>query len=368
MIIGPSHVVRWKRLKEYFGVDAEFLGIGGLPIWHDIITQNTRSLSDFIMVGDFRFGNAYHETLNERDAFVVNKQNINHETDQLMYERSIDSLEQLNRMDVRLVFWCLLIREYKNLADKKYIQEGAYCHPIWNLSELESKFDKSVKLSEVIDQDLDFLFIDSSNHPSTYGYYFLNQIFRRVRPSDALDSARLAKRNISSMFDNFKNDSYIISGTTNTFRLIKDYTKRGILDTRNIGGFQIREADEALFSSHKYHKNLIYFANETDSKPHEASLTFFDKAPYSNKILIIKKDKSTLFYTSCNQQKPSLSFMLAHGVEDEEIVGDIYNIVGLLQVLYVAMTLISKEGTLEFSPYLKIRSILTNGTTMHPST
>lgn len=358
MIIGPSHVVRWQRLRDFFEIDSKFHGVGGLPIWHDSIKRCSRTNSPFIMVGDFRFGNTYHLTHNESDAFIVKKEFINPEIDKLMYDKSIESLETLQRDDIRLVFWCLLIREYKNINEDKYFKNSTYQHPIWNLPEIENKFRNSVKLSDILHYDLNFLFIDSSNHPSIFGYYFLKKIHEGLTSTQALTLALKAKKSFFKIFDYYKNDSFIVSGTTNTFRLIKDYLRRGILDTTTVGGFHVREADEALFSSHKYHKTLIYFAKEEDSKPNEASLTFFDKAPYQNKVLIIKRDGKTFFYKAFKQEKPTLCFVMINTTEDEEIAGDIYNLIGLAQVLYLSMALINKDGTIKTNPYCKLKSIL----------
>ncbi|OUM36989.1 hypothetical protein B8W72_05615 [Pseudomonas putida] len=358
MIIGPSHVVRWKRLKDFFEIDSDFFGIGGLPIWHNVIQCQSKAKNPFIMVGDFRFGNAFHLTQIESDAFIVKKDLITPEIDRLMYEKSIKSLEHLERSDVRLVFWCLFIREYKNIEGGKYFKNDVYQHPIWNLRLLERKFKNSIKLSEVIDQDLDFLFIDSSNHPSTFGYYFLKKIYEGVPPTKALTLTLQVKKTYFAIFDFFNKDRFIVSGTTSTFRLIKDYLNRGILETKKIGGFHIREADEALFSSHKYHKNLIYFAKEEDSKPQDATLTFFDKAPYQNKLLVIKKDGGTFFYKAHNQEKPTLYFVMKHRSEEEEIVGDIYNLIGLTQVIYFSMSILTKDGLIKTNPYSKLKTLL----------
>lgn len=358
MIIGPSHVVRWQRLKLFFGIHEDFLGIGGLPIWHKIVQTSSKTEHRFILVGDFRFGNAYDITQDESDAYLVKKELISPEIDKLMFDKSLSSVENLDCENTRLVFWCLLIREYNNINSRKYCDKGTYRHPIWNLAEVEGRFKNAIQLSEVIKQDLDFLFIDSSNHPSIYGYYFLKKIYEGLSPRTALFKTSLIKKEFSSIFDYFLRYGYLISGTANTFRLIKDYLKRGILDMRKVGGFHIREADEALFSSYKFHKNLIYFAKDQDARPDEAALTFFDKAPYQNKLLIIKNSGKTHFYKSSDQQKPVLCFVMISHIDDEEIVGDIYNLIGLIQVLYIAMSLLSMDGILRENPYCRLKSIV----------
>nr|WP_314876139.1 hypothetical protein [uncultured Pseudomonas sp.] len=364
MIIGPSHVVRWERLKNFLGVNADFYGVGGLPIWHEDVRLLSRSNDSFIMVGDFRFGNSYHLTQNKKDAFTVKKDLITSEIDRLMLERSEASLERLSGEKIRLVFWCLFIREYKNIESRKYFKNGVYEHPVWNLATLENKFENSIKLSTIIRQNLDFLFIDSSNHPSIFGYYFLKRIHQGASPTNALMSTLEAKKSFFNIFNVYKANKFIISGTTSTFRLIKDYLHRGIFEANQIGGFQVREADEALFSAHKYHQSIIYFAKEEDSKPHDEQLTFFDKAPYQHKLLIIKKNGKTFFYKSNNLEKPKPYFVMINDSEDEEIVGDIYNLIGLSQVIYFALALLSHEGTLYTNPYCALKKLLSS---VHPA-
>lgn len=360
MIIGPSHVVRWERLKSFFDIGVDFYGLGGLPIWHEKVLSLSEGRSPFIMVGDFRFGNSFHLTGNERDAFVVKKELITPDVDRFMFDASMRSLDQLKRNDIRLVFWCLLIREYKNIQEKRYFNNGFYRHPIWNLSEIEGRYPNSVKLSDILSQNLDFLFIDSSNHPSIFGFYFLKKIYQGLTPDDALLATLKIKQSFFNIYRFFGNEKIITSGTNSSFRLLKDYLSRGVLDAACLRNFHVREADEALFSAHKYHKSLIFFAKEEDSKLDIQQLTFFDKAPYENKLLIVKKGCATYFYSSTMHEKPRLSFILNHQEEEEEIVGDVYNLIGFSQVLYYALSILKKEGYVESNPYRLLKTLVTD--------
>lgn len=357
MIIGPSHVVRWNRLKNFFAIDEDFYGLGGLPIWHHNIKKTINTDRQFIMVGDFRFGNSYHLTNNEIDAFTVNKDLINHETDRLMFEKSSESLHQLTTNNIRLVFWCLFIREYKNIQSFKYVTKGDYKHPIWNLTSIENTYPNCIKLSGLLKHSLDFLFIDSSNHPSTFGYIFLRALHNGQNANQAMLTALHAKAELFKIYNVFSNNKFIISGTNSTFRLVKDYLSKGILDSSKLHNLHVREADEALFASHKFHKNIIYFAKDEDAKPDSTEYSFFDKAPYENKVLIIKRLEKTYFYSANKLEKPKLVFVLVTNEDDEEIVGNIYNLIGLSQVLYYAMAICSSHETITNNPYLTFREL-----------
>ncbi|WOB60277.1 MULTISPECIES: hypothetical protein [Pseudomonas] len=139
MIIGPSHVVRWERLKDFFGINDQFYGHGSLPIWHERVKSYSQVAHPFIMVGDFRFGNAYLVTNNPKDMCSIKKEFFDLETDRRAFDVSMKSLGGLNRHDIRLVFWCLFIREYKNRNSGKYTVDGNYNHPVWNLRFVECR-------------------------------------------------------------------------------------------------------------------------------------------------------------------------------------------------------------------------------------
>lgn len=355
MIIGPSHVVRWEKLKAFFAMDCIFYGVGGLPVWHESVKERVLDDNVMILVGDFRFGNSYHLTGVEKDAFSVKKELINPEVDEWMLQRSLCALDLMKDQAPKLVFWCLFIREYKNIQAGKYIHNGKYRHPHWNLYDLERKYNNAVRLTDILNQDLDFLYIDSSNHPSLFGYYFLKKIEQGLSPKDALRVTCEAKKRFFSIFKVFGFDRIVVSGTNSTFRLIKDYCLRGIVGPYDFGNLQLREADEALFSSYKFHKNIIYFAKEEDAKTHMEQLSYFDKAPYENKVLVVKEGFKTLFYTAKSQQKPILAFVMMNAEEDLEVVGDIYNLLGLSQVMYYALAILNSSILSKGSPYFSLK-------------
>lgn len=358
MIIGPSHVVRWEKLKSFFDISDQFYGHGSLPIWHEKVKELSQAAHPFILVGDFRFGNAYLITNNVKDICSIKKEFFNLDTDKRVFDKSIKSLERLNRHDIRLVFWCLFIREYKNRNHKKYMVNGSYSHPVWNLRALEDKFKNAIKLSVLFEQDLDFLVIDGSNHPSTYGYYFLKMLHQGKSPMDAFHDTLILKKSFSRIFKYFENEKFVLSGTNNSFRLLKNYVGWGIFESRLIGGLELRHAEEAIFSSHKHCDNLLYFAGEENAKINSHELSHFDNSPYKRKILVVKKSNKTYFYESFSKVKPTLKFVLNHDGEDEEVAGDMYNLVGLSQVLYVALSIMFKEGTLLDNPYCTLKRLV----------
>ncbi|EKT4562249.1 hypothetical protein QEM42_003446 [Pseudomonas putida] len=358
MIIGPSHVVRWERLKKFFDINDVFYGHGSLPIWHDKVKQFSQSAHPFIMVGDFRFGNAYLVTNNPKDMCSIKKEFFNVQTDKRAFDVSVDSLDRLNRHDIRLVFWCLFIREYKNRSSGKYTVNGDYKHPVWNLGFVEERFKNSIKLSSLFGQDLDFLIIDGSNHPSTYGYYFLKMLYRGKSPVEAFNCALELRKTFSKIFKIFGGDRFVVSGTNNSFKLFRNYMNWGVFESRQLSGMELRPAEEAIFSSHKYCDNLLYFAGEENAKIDSDQLSHFDNSPYRRKLLVVKKSNKTYFYESFSKCKPTLKYVLAHDAEDEEVAGDMYNLVGMSQVIYVALSLMFKEGLMADNPYCVMKKLV----------
>ncbi|GAB7527796.1 hypothetical protein PS3A_02020 [Pseudomonas sp. 3A(2025)] len=358
MIIGPSHVVRWQRLKSFFNIDDQFYGHGTLPIWHEKVEQLAQTAHPFIMVGDFRFGNAYHVTHNVKDMFSIKKEFFNLDIDKVSFDKSIQGLEKLNRHDIKLVFWCLFIREYKNRINNKYTVNGCYKHPVWNLGHLENKFKNAIKLSVLFDQDLDFLFMDASNHPTTFGFFFLKKLYQGKSPMDAFHDTLALKKSFFKIFKYFRNEKVVVSGTNNSFKLINNYVGLGIVEPRVIGGVELRHAEEAIFASHKYCDNLLYFAGEENAKIHSDQLSHFDNSPYKKKVLVVKNRDKTYFYESTSRAKPTLKYVMTHDVEDEEVAGDIYNLIGLSQVLYVALSIMFKEGDMRDNPYCVLKELV----------
>lgn len=283
---------------------------------------------------------------------MLNKEGVfDLETDRRAFDVSMKSLGGLNRHDIRLVFWCLFIREYKNRNSGKYTVDGNYNHPVWNLRFVEERFKNSIKLSSLFGQDLDFLIIDGSSHPSTYGYHFLNMLYRGKTPIEAFHHALELRKSFSKIFKIFGNEKFVVSGTNNSFRLLKNYIGWGVFESRHISGMELRHAEEAIFSSHRFYDNLIYFAGEENAKLGSDQLSHFDNSPYKKKLLVVKKSNKTFFYESFSKCKPSLKYVLNHDAEDEEVAGDIYNLVGLSQVLYVALSIMFKDGIVRDNPY-----------------
>ncbi len=358
MIIGPSHVVRWEKLKSFFDINHQFYGHGTLPVWHEKVEKLSQAAHPFIMVGDFRFGNAYHVTNNIKDVFSIKKEFFNLEIDRISFENSLKGLEKLNRHDIRLVFWCLFIREYKNRTKGKYIVDGVYRHPVWNLRCLEYRFKNAIKLSDLLDQDLDFLSMDASNHPTTFGFFFLKKLYQGRSPMDAFYDVLALKKSFYKIFKIFNNEKFIISGTNNSFKLINSYLKLGVLDSRVLGGGELRQAEEAIFSAHKYCDSLLYFAGEENAKINSGDLSHFDNSPYKRKVLVVKKLDRTYVYESFSKNKPVLKFVFKHDGEDQEVAGDIYNLIGLSQVFYVALSIMFKDGDIVDNPYCVFKKLV----------
>lgn len=347
MIIGPSHVVRLETLRETLNINDTFLGCGGLPIWHENIKKNLKQ-KNFIFVGDFRFGNEYLLTGDEKEKLRINKGLINIESDTLCLSESKKAISDISKIasekkiEVRFLFWCLFAREYENRKKKRYTCEGIYSHPTWNLKELETTTKNCISLHSIINQNLDSLFIDSSNHPSLQGFIFIKNLYEGKEASEAFLDSIGATEIISRHFTDFTPS--VISGTSSPFRVIKEYIKRGVLNNTISRIIKIREADEALFSSYKYHSHLIHFSSDKDAKIDETTLSFFDKSLYDKKLLVITNNDSTEIYEGKTKEKPQVKLSIKHDRTHFEVDGKTLNLIGLLKILFASFSLLSGKS------------------------
>lgn len=201
LIVGPSHIIRW-RWHQRDGVvpkslPAEnFIGIGGAPVWsHTLFEQTVSAVGQnrnfALLVPDFRFGNGITlvgGVITEpllRDGFLgINPAALIEKHDQLMLERSLKALRFWHKRfgeRVRFIFWCLFGRQVHDRISGKYVSEGRYRHPVFNYDEITNALPELdiVDLSPLLRRpmhDVRRLFIDTSSHPSQVGYLMLNGI------------------------------------------------------------------------------------------------------------------------------------------------------------------------------------------------
>jgi len=216
LIIGPSHLVRWREHVKHGVVSCvlsedRLIGRGGCPIWSKWLLNQAIALSEpdkviAILVGDFRFGNELFETalpLDDSNLFVdgffgVSQRNINHTADKVLFQKSMNAIhawKKITHNNVRFIFWDLFCRQIQDRLLGSHIKNGKYRHPVWNLNDVMEYLPEN----EVIDlslllrkpmHELSRLFIDASSHPSQIGYILLNKIIcENINPLQAYDQA-----------------------------------------------------------------------------------------------------------------------------------------------------------------------------------
>lgn len=201
VIVGPSHVVRWKKLRSEKAIARPItpnlcIGFGGAPVWSKRNLEAVHSLATAthnvcLIVGDFRFGNNIRLQESEPDDLFVDgfsgitHSAINASNDEWMFKRSIRALEawaELFPDRLSIMFWDLLCRQVQDRLMGRYITNHSYRHPTWDLEmiEVENPHLPIVSLIQLLRQPMHEilrLFIDSSCHPSHAGSLFIENVF-----------------------------------------------------------------------------------------------------------------------------------------------------------------------------------------------
>ncbi|MDP5129523.1 MAG: hypothetical protein NWQ54_01475 [Paraglaciecola sp.] len=335
LIIGPSHVVRWKYFIENNSFpdvrdNVDFIGIAGCPIWHDAILSNLESYSIykkiFIMVGDFRFGNKIFESSTMEDAFGIKKEFINEFNDRALYERSIQALIDIRARlgdKVKFIFWDLILRENRNRLNGRYINAGFYAHPVWNYSEIQANFDSSsIDFREVISSPiLTSFFIDNSNHPTMLGYSFLLSCALDVEGE--FESISIDKLNgiarTNEFFQFSSKDGILISGdcedsadASSFIKFLVNYSKKRIISLSNI--FLSRTLDLDKIVKQKISKIVLISSLANDDSPEVIKRKIENIENIESKLLDLGiTDVRWLFWE--NHSKSYISNMSKHRIE-----------------------------------------------------
>ncbi|QMD54611.1 CatB-related O-acetyltransferase [Citrobacter sp. RHB35-C21] len=161
VIIGPSHIYLWQKAissGQYMPNNYFLVGIQGVSSFSENFTKTIKWLSNifkevYYFVPDFRIGNAglLNDETDEQDGLFIDPNLMNNENDKRCYQRGISFLDDMATItNVHYIFWCLSGRESINKRDGKFIFDGNYKHPIWNLSELKEKYQEKMVLVEEI--------------------------------------------------------------------------------------------------------------------------------------------------------------------------------------------------------------------------
>ncbi|MCK8107690.1 hypothetical protein MTF64_12465 [Pseudoalteromonas sp. 2CM41L] len=286
LIVGPSHVVRWENgvknstLKNI--EDTTYFACGGLPIWDKELFKYIKEHQDefdeiTILVGDFRFGNTFQFIDSVRHT-GIEKKYITFDNDKYLYKKCLKALVELSEIpSVSFIFWDLAIREYENKKKKKYLVNNEYQHPIWNLYDLENKFKERVlSISQILQYDLDFLFIDSSLHPSVLGFDFLRTLILEKDTTSSLLSCLRLKKKISNYL--FTNEEIVICGVSKLYRALLMYVQKGIIHLPD--NIQFSRADDALFCKRQEKRRLIFLTDQVEQNKLEEHEIYKTKAKW----------------------------------------------------------------------------------------
>ncbi|PIF20673.1 hypothetical protein [Candidatus Pantoea floridensis] len=290
-IIGPSHIVRWEQLFNNVLTELphyDNYAIGGLPIWDEgllsFLNEAVKKYDEiYILIGDFRFGNAVLNNEKTRSLGIV-KENINSVNDSIMLAKCLDSLDVISEMkNVKLIFWDLYIREFTNKKSGRHSEGDEYNHPHWNYAFFEKRYhSKTIVLSELNNLDLDFLFIDSSLHPSIFGYNFLLNLVTNNSVTDSFLSCLRFRCAIDKELNCSK--PTVIIGNGVFFRTIHYYLSKGIISL-NVN-VQTSRADDALFTKRQEERRLIFFSEYRNEYAREKAQSYLEKANWKEKTYI----------------------------------------------------------------------------------
>lgn len=292
LIIGPSHVVRWERDVSQGRLPAlknvDFYGVGGLPVWDDkLFSLVGSSINDYdeliVIVGDFRFGNTFCFQSRLRHT-GIEKKYINHQNDSFLFEKSVLALYKLSELPkVSFLFWDLALREYLNRKNKKYLIDGVYQHPIWNLEALERRFfNNTISIMDAISYDLNSFFIDSSLHPSVLGYEFLKEIILTRSVGSSILAALKLKKSLSEYF--YTQQHVVICGNSKLYRAILMYFSKEVLSLPPNVSFS--RADDALFCKRDEKRKLIFFTDTINEKKMDENMVFANKARWQEVVIV----------------------------------------------------------------------------------
>lgn len=197
LVVGPSHVARW-RWHVRDGVAPSpldwtgFLGSGGAPVWDaSLLQQSVDALKDSeriaVFVGDFRLGNRI--LLEEREPAGVlsdgyrgiSRQAISPAFDNAMLERSLSGLRAWHAEfgdRAQYIAWSLVGRQIHDRLAGRHLTPRPYRHPAFNYDDVVASLPQLnfVDLSPLLQlpmHEVSRLYIDGSSHPSQVGYLLL---------------------------------------------------------------------------------------------------------------------------------------------------------------------------------------------------
>lgn len=299
-VVGPSHIVRWQYLANTTLTSLprfDSYAVPGLPVWDGELISFLKSSANqynniYVMVGDFRFGNEIFSAPGRKRYLAIKKENINKDNDRQLMDKSIQALDEISKLNnVKFVFWDLYIREFANKKAGKYTIDGKYQHPIWNYEFFKERYgDKSVDLSQLDSINIDFLFVDSSLHPSILGYCFFYNLISNNSVIDSLMSCLRLKGNIDK--DLYYSVPSTIVGNGAFIRTMQLFITKGIISP--FPNILLSRADDALGTKRKETRTLFFVSESQDENGVKKCLRYVENSTWAKNVhleLIHLKEK-----------------------------------------------------------------------------
>lgn len=190
LVIGPSHVDIWQSLvNSGERKQPGFLmhGVNGLSLYSTRLKHlidffiSSNGMDVVLLVPDFRIGNVILNNNSDisLDPLFISKDKIHANTDAELYEMALSVLDEFvlkYGAKIKLIFWCLIGREYENRKIGRYIQSGEYHHPTWNYLDVKCRYKDNILDIPNIENEIGGYICDNNTiHPNDKGYDFLEK-------------------------------------------------------------------------------------------------------------------------------------------------------------------------------------------------
>lgn len=168
---------------------------------------------------------------------------------------------------------------------------GKYQHPLWNYEFFKERYgDKSVDLSLLDSINIDFLFVDSSLHPSILGYCFLYNLISNNSVVDSIFSCLRLKGEIDK--DLYYSTPSTIVGNGSFIRTMQLFITKGIIAP--FPNILLSRADDALGTKRKETRTLFFVSESKDEDGIKKCLRYVENSTWAKNIhldLIHLKEK-----------------------------------------------------------------------------
>lgn len=334
-MVGPSHITRWLDDINHNRIAAlpnvTMWGEAGLAIFsqrmhNNILSRLNAGFEIWLLVPDFRFGNSMFNKYKDftdlgadrsNEFSAIDRKLITPDRDQLMYGHALKILDELVATcqgQIKMMFWCLAVRERQNINKSKYLDEqGCYNHPLWNYRDMQARYANAFIDIWPMTDFLDSYTIDSQGHPSVKAQSYIYNSFLSGNGSQSLFYAEHTYQ--KAMFDLF--------GASTTGSSVSHYvnTKVDFLNSATVCA--LIGTEDTLFlagdSNGGLRQHYGFLRYNPTQEQHVRTMLEGRKAFLSKEnikmINLITPDKQTVYYDrlplaiQADPQRPSARFM-----------------------------------------------------------